>query len=408
MRAPRITVAYAGVHQAYEIALAAQELGQLQAFYCGVYDAPGKWGSVIANFVGHEALGARRLGELQLDKIREFPWPLVLKVIRDRLYTLRKDDWLAAYDAFDRWVARKLERLPPAIFVGTAACDLHSLRVAKAQGATLVHDCPGLHPGYLAELLREAADRAGLAWDSTLGVPMKWDARKLIEYSLADVLLVYSDIHRRSFEAKGFSAQKVFMSPLWVDTNFWRRPNSSIPEKRKSDPLKLLFVGPINLTKGVPFLGKAMEECGTAVHLTIVGARDRATDSILGTLKENIAFVLPQSKIKLREIYASHDVLVLPSVADSFGFVALEAMACGLPVIVTQNCGAPVPDESWRVPAMNSAALARRIMTYVDNPHLIVQHGIDALAFAREQTPQKYRLNIGTLLKRLLEERGAV
>lgn len=404
MLLPRITVAYAGVHQAYEIALAAQEMGELQAFYCGLYDAPGKWGGIAAKLVGHEVLASRRIDGLQLDKIKEHPWPLVWKTLRSRLSSQGNDDWLSAYTAFDRWVARQLERLPPAIFVGTAACDLRSLGIAKSLGATLVHDCPGLHPLYLAELMREAADRAGLGSGMPTTVTTKWDLRKLIEYSLADVLVVYSDIHRRSFEARGFPAEKLFMSPLWVDTKFWHRPNAWNFEKKKSGPLKLLFVGAINLTKGVPFLTRAVRQCGAAVRLTIVGRKDRATDVLLGTPDQNVSFLPPLSKPRLREAYSCHDVLILPSVADSFGFVALEAMACGLPVIVTQNCGVPVPDERWRVPAMDSSALIKRIMTYVDNPDLVVQHGMDALAFAREQTPQKYRRNIGGLFSRLLEK----
>jgi len=58
----------------------------------------------------------------------------------------------------------------------------------------------------------------------------------------------------------------------------------------------------------------------------------------------------PQSKAALRELYCKHDIMVFPSLSDSFRFVAMETMACSLPVIVTQNCGVPVPEELWRVP----------------------------------------------------------
>jgi hypothetical protein len=40
----RIVVAYSGVHQSYQILLAAEELVELDRFYCSIFDAPGKWG----------------------------------------------------------------------------------------------------------------------------------------------------------------------------------------------------------------------------------------------------------------------------------------------------------------------------------------------------------------------------
>ena len=41
---PGITIAYGGVHQVFQLALAAEELGALDRFYCAAFDAPGKWG----------------------------------------------------------------------------------------------------------------------------------------------------------------------------------------------------------------------------------------------------------------------------------------------------------------------------------------------------------------------------
>ena len=404
MPAGRIVVSYPGVHQAYQLALAAQELGELKAFYCGLYDAPGKWGDLAARFVGHDALASRRLDGLNLDAIIEFPWPLVWKSIRDRFYRPGRNDWLSAYQAFDRWVARRLEQSPPKIFVGTAAADLHCLELAKRRGTTLIHDCPGLHPLFLRDVWREAADRADIKTNGAGTRVSKWDSRKLLEYSLADFLLVYSDLHRRSFEAAGYPSERLLVSPLWVDTDLWYReaPPYHVDTRQ---PLSLLFVGSINLLKGIPFLMEAIAECGSAVQLTIVGAQNSETASFLVSAGNNVKLVPPQRKSQLRCIYVSHDVLVLPSVANSFGFVAMEAMACGLPVIVTQNCGVPVPDNTWRVPAMDSESLAKRIMEYVDDRTLVVDHGGKAIAFAAQYRPEQYRQNIQGLFKNILDDR---
>jgi glycosyltransferase involved in cell wall biosynthesis len=83
--------------------------------------------------------------------------------------------------------------------------------------------------------------------------------------------------------------------------------------------------------------------------------------------------------------------------------VAMAAMACGAPVVVSENCGAPVPDPSWRVPVMDSAAIARRFEYYAANPQALEQDGQVARRFALRFTPERYREKIKELYLRLSE-----
>jgi glycosyltransferase involved in cell wall biosynthesis len=305
--------------------------------------------------------------------------------------------------SFDRWVAGRLERCPPEIFVGTETCDLHSLATAKKAGIKRVHDCPQLHPDFLQLVLNEAAERAGLPAPGPAELPEMTD-RKREEYALAEYLLIYSDVHRRSFESAGFPPDRLFQCPLWVDSSLWFR-ESGIPRPDKALPLKLLFVGSVNLRKGMPFLMQALKQCGREVELTIVGPHEASSRTLLQGMTDRVRLLAPQSKARLRETYEQHDVFVLPSVADSFGFVALEAMACGLPAIVTENCGAPVPDPSWRVPAMNPGALASRIQCYAQDRIMLEEHARMALDFASRFGPGVYRKNVGSFFQKLLSSR---
>jgi hypothetical protein len=72
-------------------------------------------------------------------------------------------------------------------------------------------------------------------------------------------------------------------------------------------------------------------------------------------------------------------------------------------VIVTENCGVPVPDPSWRVPAHDSDAIARRLVLYADDRALCREHGLIASAFARQFTPVRYRDNVRKILREFLE-----
>jgi glycosyltransferase involved in cell wall biosynthesis len=139
------------------------------------------------------------------------------------------------------------------------------------------------------------------------------------------------------------------------------------------------------------------------VALTLVGGVDDELKLFLKRYAGKINLLPPCAKAELRRHYQRHDLLVLPSLGDSFGFVAMEAMACGLPVVVTENCGAPVPDPSWRVPVMDSAAIARRLEYYAVNPQAMEEDGRVARQFARLFTPERYREKIKELYLRCLE-----
>jgi glycosyltransferase involved in cell wall biosynthesis len=396
-----LCVAYSGVHQAYQLALAAHEEGVLQAFYCSIYNAPGKWGHHLGHVIGQKALASRKMEGFPPEKAVEHPWPLLMKALRDKLNPRRANDWLAVNDAFDRWAARKLDKNPPKVIVGGETCDLHLFETARRMGVIRVHDCPQLHPIFLEEVLKEAGERAGIPVKLSPDLPGMAE-RKRREYELAEKLLIYSDVHRRSFLRGGFPEERLFQCPLWVDPALWHR-DEPVKLTDPAKPLRLLFVGSINLRKGIPFLMEALKMCSRAVKLTLVGPRHPECEPHLRGAADSIEILDPQTKAELRQTYARHDVLVLPSVADSFGFVSLEAMACGLPVIVTDNCGAPVPDLSWRVPPMNSEALAIRLLMYAENRSLVVEHAAVAKAFATQFGPETYRRNIRGLYRSLLK-----
>jgi len=408
IKSEQIVVSYAGVHQAYQLALAAHEMNKLQNFYCSIYDAPGFWGPRFADFVGKGYFEGRCADGLGLDKVVEFPWPLIWKAMRDKFYRRGEGDWFNVNNFFDLYVAKQLQRSQPSIFVGTSTSDLHSLVAAKRNGATLVHDCPSVHPFFESRLLEEAADLAGMKIHKSTS-PGRMEMRKLREYDLANFLLVYSGFHGKGFENEGFRPEQIFEIPLWVDPVLWYRNAVDYPGYMEpTKPLKLLFVGSISLRKGIPFLLDAVVKCGAAVELTIVGTPPPRAHPLLVTKKNNVTYLLPQSKTQLRNIYQMHDVFVLPSVCDSFGFVALEAMACGLPVIMTENCGAPAPNYSWKVPAMNSQHLAERILYYANERSLIPEHGKIAMAFATTYTPQRYRNNVCRLFTNILKKESGL
>jgi glycosyltransferase involved in cell wall biosynthesis len=386
--------------------LAAHELEELDSFYCSLFDAPGKWGRRLSRFLGAKALVSRRVDGLPPGKIKEYPWPVMWHIIHKRLRPKAPNDWSKANGRFDLWVAEKLRTSPCRAFIGGETCARDSFRVAGQRGMIKILDCPQVHPDFLKRLLAAAADDLGVPppppFDSAI-----MTLRKAEEFAMADVMLVCSEVAARSFVEAGFSNKQLVEIPLWVDSQLWFPPSvyeqggAGLPVV-PTNPLKVLFVGSIGLRKGIPYLVRAVEKCGGLVELTLAGVNSGEADKFISQCKSRIHFAGRKNKAELREIYWDSDVLVLPSLVDTFGFVALEAMACGLPVIVTENCGVPVPDPAWRVPIMDNDAIAQRLEFYAANREALQRDGQTAQQFARQFTPERYREQIKNLLRNLL------
>ena len=397
-----ITVSYSGVHQAYQLALAAQEAGLLDRFLCSFYDAPGKWGHRLSGMLGKEVLKNRRLDGLDPELVTEHPWPELSFKLRGRLTKLPGNAWIDAANHFDRWAARQLRHGTSRGVVCAENCAYETFQAAKSLGMFRIYDCPGTNADFLLKTTEEAARRTGLSFVSQADTP-EITRRKEVEIGMADVVLTYSDFHTEGVIARGIPRERIAQIPLWTDADFWR-PGPH-PREYKL-PLKVLFAGGINLRKGVPFLVEAMRKLSPHASLTLVGSLDPDAKACLAGTESFATVVPPVSKEKLRDIYRAHDVLVLPSLGDSFGFVAMEAMACGLPVILTTHCGAPVPDESWRVPVMDAAAIARRLQLYLEHPDSLGQQSRIGRDFAELFAPEVYRAEVATLFHTLLNEKS--
>jgi len=162
------------------------------------------------------------------------------------------------------------------------------------------------------------------------------------------------------------------------------------------EPLRLLFAGWLTSYKGVPELVEAMRQLagdGLDVALTLVGG---------GTLLDEVAAAAtgPELQGKLEvtgwlerdDLQARFDeahALILPSHAEGFPNVVMEALANGLPVIATP-VGA-IPDSvrdgenGLIIPVGDARAIADAIRRYLQSPGLIEQHSLAALATARDR-----------------------
>ncbi len=155
----------------------------------------------------------------------------------------------------------------------------------------------------------------------------------------------------------------------------------------------LLFVGRLERLKGVEIAIRALallrDRTHDDVRLLILGEDSRDGDesekerlkqvaSAVG-VRDRVDFLGSVAHHELPFFYSAVDVCVMPSYSESFGFVALEAQACGRPVVASDVSGlrSVVRDDvsGYLIDSHDPALYAERIGRLLDNPELAQQMG---------------------------------
>jgi len=204
---------------------------------------------------------------------------------------------------------------------------------------------------------------------------------------------------------------KIRIVPPGVDiTRFYPIPREEACEAIGIPPedRMLLFVGRIEPLKGLDTLMRAiaiLRECGVQCHvphyLAVVGGDPSSSGENLSDemarlqtlrrelhLEDLVLFLGKRAQDTLPYYYSAADVLVMPSHYESFGMVALEAMACGTPVVASQVGGLAflVQDglTGYVVPDGDPQALSDRLRLLLVDGELRQRMGLQAAAYARQ------------------------
>ena len=163
----------------------------------------------------------------------------------------------------------------------------------------------------------------------------------------------------------------------------------------------LLFVGRIQPLKGVDVAVQALAQLARpdATLIVVGGASGDEGDAELQRVhalldehgvRDQVRFVEPQPHHMLSTYYRAADVVVVPSRSESFGLVALEAAACGTPVVASAVGGLLTLVDHGRngylVADRQPDQFARYISDILDNPVLANQMSYEAAVRARRYT----------------------
>jgi glycosyltransferase involved in cell wall biosynthesis len=160
------------------------------------------------------------------------------------------------------------------------------------------------------------------------------------EWKAADAVLVNSEWSKQALVQQGVPAEKIITVPLALD----------LPRKEAPQPinpvgtLKALWLGSVVIRKGIQYLVEAARLLeGRDIEFLLAGPLAISREAV-ESFPRNIKVL----------------VFVLPTISDGFAVTQLEAMAHGLPVVTTPNCGRVVTDgvDGLIVPVRDGRALA--------------------------------------------------
>ena len=175
-------------------------------------------------------------------------------------------------------------------------------------------------------------------------------------------------------------ASKIFPVYNGLDHALFKRKNVERLAKKYGVDFVLLYVGAVHMRKGLSYLiksAKILKEKHKFKLLFIGGGKEAYIKYIRDLIKKNdvedvIELIGSIPYTKLPNYYSGADLLVFPSITESFGKIFVEAMACGCPIVATKAGGIPevIGDAGLLVPPKDSAALAKAISKILEDDKL--------------------------------------
>ncbi len=363
-----------------QAALALWEAELLQEFWTAISWNPDSAAARVLPSKLQKQFARRTFAPQIREKTRPHPWREVGRLLAPALglgsLTRHETGYLsvdAVFRSLDRKVAARLRHLPQlrGVYCGEDGA-LETFRSAQKLGLRRYYDLPIAYWEVGGQLLSQEAQRWP-EWEPTLvgtrDSPAKL-ARKVEELSLANIVFVPSQFVRDSLPAAIMEGKTCCVAEFGTPE---MSPLDTSLHERDSDvnrPLRLLFAGSLTQRKGLADLFEAMRLLGRGdVELVVMGAPVAPLEFYQRQL--SFRYEPPRSQADVFRLMQQCDVFILPSIVEGRALVQQEAMACGLPLIVTPNAGGEDLIEEGRtgflVPIRSPHSLAEKISWFADN-----------------------------------------
>ena len=318
-------------------------------------------------------------------------------------YPVRKlyNPQYAISEIFDRAAKRHL--IGGDILVAWSSFALHTMRKAKQLGMITVLERGSSHILHQSKILKEEYERCGIMPQSACP---KIIEKELREYEEADYVSVPSSFAKKTFLDEGYPEEKVVHIPYGADINEF----NPIPKEDKT--FRIIYCGGINLRKGVHYLLKAFYELNLpGAELWLIGRISEEIKPFIKKYDSGKVFCKgPYAQSELYKYYSQGSVFAIMSVEEGMAMVMLQAMACGLPVICTNNTGGEDiirgGVDGFTIFARDVEKLKEKLIYMYENQNICKNMGRNARERAgKEFTWDNYGERIANIYERLCNGR---
>jgi glycosyltransferase involved in cell wall biosynthesis len=313
--------------------------------------------------------------EIPDDLVQAFPWRSLLWKWRRRQMAKQGCvyEGYAQTDAAFAVAVAQLKLPPHDVFFGYSYASLEMLQAEKKREVLTVLD--QIDPGpaefrLVAEEMRRHPELAGGPSD----FPTAYYERNQREWKLADIIVVNSEWSREAIIAEGADSAKIEVLPLAYEAG-GENWEAGIGNRKSEIALRVLWLGQVNVRKGIHYLMQAARLLEREnVQFDVVGPIGILSGAVAAAPR-NMTFHGPVSRDYAAAWFRQADVFVLPTLSDGFALTQLEALAHGIPVIITPNCGRVVEEgkTGFIVPPRDPQALTEAILQFVRRRELALE-----------------------------------
>lgn len=343
---------------------------------------------VVARGVSVRSLGAdyTSFGPLgQVPRILNAIRIYLFRGFKHRLYDIRLFEILAGAV----WYLRLRRRGIKLAHVWDSAPNI--VRRLKRAGVTVIVDVP-IAPNAYARSVVEAHGEKNLSYDPAV-LLLENETFALADLAIAPSEFVADEIRKIQPDLP------IEVVPFGVNLPATARTH----DKKPGAPLKFAFAGAVNPRKGIPDLLEVWQDPRfQTAELHLLGRVFPVVQPQLHN-NSNAAGIKTPGYVNTFEYLQDCDVFVFPSWMEGSAKAVYEAMAVGLPVVVTRQAGSIVRDgvDGFVIEAGDTDVLKDRMTWFLDHPEDLARMGANARDRAASQPWAKYARNVAEIYQRI-------
>ena len=396
----QFAVVFAGARDHYQVAIALAERGRLFALINELYfpSLPPWVRAAIGVLDRKNRRVARSSPELPAERVKTSCVALMASLLRRASATSRFVQWQ------DRALGHACGKLAKQRELSVLAYSYYASYAFEQMPLELLRIIFQVHPHPLAavRILQDEIRLGQWARESLVAEHERYASsagfeRQCREAHQAHFCLTPSTFAKGTLAEAGVPAERITVVPYGIDRAAFPPKSFSIS---RNQPLRLIFVGALVQRKGLGYVLAAMRQLRREpIELTLIGrgARDEALLAHFSGVPYRLIWNATQGEVSSE--LSKADVLVFPSLFDSFAHVILEGMAVGLPVITTTNTAGPDLLDEGRTgfigPIRSVEFVTDKIRWFLENRDVIPAMGRSCQKEAERRTWQRFRAEIG-------------